>query len=150
MHKSLPVYFLTILWVVAVVLVFFIVSPLIMNNPEKNDVNYFSDFTVINGNKDPAPVANNAATPDHSIEQSFDKRKVNDLIFYDKTAFIRYFSDTYSEQELTDSYNKALAAKANAGEKLPIRVVMKGVNGKTRKSFSGSFDIRPVPGYTHQ
>jgi len=86
----------------------------------------------------------------NNAEQNMDTNKGNELIFYDKTAFIRYFSDAYSEEELLVSYNKALAEKTNFNGKATIRVVRKGVKEKANKSFSGSFDIRPVPVNTHQ
>lgn len=109
---------------------------------EKSNFIDFSDLAV-SGEKN--NTAENAVTADLKNESNAVVNDSGDLIFYDKTAFIRYFGDQYSEEELTNSYNKAIADKSNSQGKALIRVVRKGGSEKVKKSFSGSFDIKPVP-----
>jgi len=141
-HKSLPFYYIVTLWLVAIVSVFLIVRPLVISMNEKSNFIDFSDI-AISGEKGSA--AENTATTDIKNKNYSEVNDSGDLIFYDKTAFIRYFGDRYSEEELTISYNKAVADKSNSQGKPLIRVVRKGGSEKVKKSFSGSFDIKPVP-----
>jgi hypothetical protein len=141
-HKSLPFYYITTLWLVAIVSVFLIVRPLVISMNEKSNFIDFSDL-AISGEKN--NTAENTATADLKNESNAVVNDSGDLIFYDKTAFIRYFGDQYTEEELTNSYNKAVADKSNPHGKALIRVVRKGGSEKAKKSFSGSFDIKPVP-----
>jgi len=141
-HKSLPFYYITTLWLVAIVSVFLIVRPLVISMNEKSNFIDFSDLAV-SGEKSNS--AENTVAADLKNESNAVINDSGDLIFYDKTAFIRYFGDQYSEEELTNSYNKAVADKSNSQGKALIRVVRKGGNEKAKKSFSGSFDIKPVP-----
>jgi hypothetical protein len=150
-HKSIPFYYLLILWLVAIVSVFFIVKPLVSSIPVQNDFGSTSDFTSTGGNNEHSgQVENKTTVPGSSNKDAFNTTKEEGLIFYNKTAFIRYFSDKYSEEELAESYNQALAKKTNSMDKAPIRVVRKGIDERSKKSFSGSFDIKPVPVNTHQ
>lgn len=140
MHKRLPFYYIVTLWTVAIVSVFLIVKPLLLSITNRSDIAFSID-----------PSFKAAAIDDAVlIEKSREEKNVgsntdDDLVFYNKTSFIRYFSDKYSEEELAVSYNKAVSKKADSEGKSPIRVVRKNVTDNSRNSFSGGFDIRPVP-----
>jgi len=140
-HKSLSFYYIAILWIVGVISVFLIVRPLVISMNEKNGFSDLSDISSANENK---TIEKNSSGGLQNVTDV----KLNDsgdLIFYDKTAFIRYFGDKYSEEELANSYDKAVAGKSDKNGKALIRVSRKTGVEKTKKSFSGSFDIRPVP-----
>ncbi len=139
MHKRLPFYYIVTLWAVAIVSVFLIIKPLLLSITEKNDIAYISDPSFNNGAIDDAVLI------EKSGKESADSNAGDNLVFYNKTSFIRYFSDKYSEEELAVSYNKAVSKKAESGEKSPIRVIRKRVTDNSRNSFSGGFDIKPVP-----
>lgn len=140
MHKRLPFYYIVTLWTVAIVSVFLIVKPLLLSVAGKNDIAFIIDPSF----NTPAAI-DDAVLIEKDKKESTDSNAGDDLVFYNKTSFIRYFSDKYSEEELAVSYNKAVSKKANGEGKSPIRVVRKNVTDNSRNSFSGGFDIRPVP-----
>jgi hypothetical protein len=145
-HKRLPFYYIATLWVVAIVSVFLIVKPLLFSLTENNTIAGLSDRSMMQRNDENTPAVTNIQLFDGSDgSKTTDTNDSNDLIFYDKTAFIRYFSDKYSEEELAVSYSKAVAEKTTIEGKAPIRVIRKTINENSKSSFSGGFDIRPVP-----
>jgi len=145
-QKNLPVYYVAILWIVSLVSVFYILKPLMFSTNGKNHFENASRFKNTAGNNENSGlVEDSSLVPVNTKKETDNMNNGNDLVFYDKTAFIRYFSDKYSEEELMESYDKAVAEKAVGLGKTSILVVRKGINNNTKKSFSGSFDIRPVP-----
>jgi hypothetical protein len=138
-HKRLPFYYIVTLWTVAIVSVFLIVKPLLLTITDQNNFAFAAD-PAFN-----SPIADNAALIENGKKEKADSNSGDDLFFYNKTSFIRYFSDKYPEQELAVSYTKAFSRKADIDEKSPIRVIRKIVTENSKNSFSGGFDIRPVP-----
>lgn len=146
MHKRIPFYYIATLWVVAIVSVFLIVKPLLFSLTENNRIAGLSDQSILQGiDENARAVADNAVFSEKDNAKTTNTNDSNDLIFYDKTAFIRYFSDKYSEEELAVSYSKAVAEKTAVEGRAPIRVIRKTINVNSKSSFSGGFDIRPVP-----
>jgi hypothetical protein len=139
----LPFYYISTLWVVAIFSVFLIVKPLIgvfnKNSNFENTAIAVTDEIAGNNNSDAIALS----------KKDYKGASTNsDLIFYDKTAFIRYFDNEYAEEELVNSYDKAgITDSGNAGRPL-IRVSRKKINGKSLKSFSTDFYIGPVPAPT--
>jgi hypothetical protein len=145
-HKRLPFYYIATLWVVAIVSVFLIVRPLLFSLTDNDTIAGLSDQLIEQEiHEQGTAVANNPVFRENSDTKSTNTNDSNDLIFYDKTAFIRYFSDKYSEEELAVSYSKAVIEKATVEGKAPIRVIRKKLNENSKSSFSGGFDIKPVP-----
>jgi hypothetical protein len=145
-HKRIPFYYIATLWVVAIVSVFLIVKPLLFSLTENNAIAGLSDRSILQRMDENVPaVVNNSVSNENEGAKATNTNDSNDLIFYDKTAFIRYFSDKYSEEELAVSYSKAIAEKTTIEGKAPVRVIRKTENVNSKSSFSGGFDIRPVP-----
>jgi hypothetical protein len=138
-HKRLPFYYIVTLWTVAIVSVFLIVKPLLLSIMGNNNFAYTADPAYNSRALD------NALLIENGKKEGAYSNSDDDLFFYNKTSFIRYFSDKYSEEELAVSYTKAFRRKNNLDEKSPIRVIRKTVTENSKKSFSGGFDIRPVP-----
>ena len=65
--------------------------------------------------------------------------KQEDLIFYDKKAFIRHFSNEFSVDELNLAYNRT-----TADDKQIIRVTKRTLPDPSARSFSGSFEVKPI------
>jgi hypothetical protein len=146
LHNRLPFYYITALWVVAIVSVFLIIKPLLFSLTENNAFTGLSDQSIMQHMDENTPAVLNTHLFDGSdSSKTANSNDSNDLIFYDKTAFIRYFSDKYSEEELAVSYSKAVAEKTTIEGKAPIRVIRKTANENPKSSFAGGFDIRPVP-----
>jgi hypothetical protein len=142
-NKKIPFYYITILWVVAVFSILFILRrpALSGNNKKDND-----RITNLAGSSESGKPADNSKVAEGIQKNKIgDVKDTGDLIFYDKTAFIRHFSDKYSEQELALLYSNAVRSTPNAKEKTLIRVVRKKNNESSKNSFSGDFDIRPLP-----
>lgn len=141
MNKKIPFYYITILWVVAVVSVLFILRKPALSVTDKNDNVRITNFT---GNTENSNSAGTAGALEKQ-KNKIDVKDSGDLIFYDKTAFIRHFSDQYSEEELALLYSNIVKSTANAKEKTLIQVVRKKNKENSKSSFSGDFDIKPIP-----
>lgn len=141
MNKRIPFYYITILWVVAVVSVLFILRQPALSNTDKKDNVRRANFEGNTKNGNPAGTVEALEKQKYKINV----KDTGDLIFYDKTAFIRHFSDQYSEQELALLYSNAVKSTANAKEKTLIQVVRKKNKENSKNSFSGDFDIKPIP-----
>ncbi len=142
MNKRIPFYYITILWVVAVISVLFILRRPALSINEKKNNGRITNLTGSNENVKSTDKKVAAKTQKNKIK---DVKDTGDLIFYDKTAFIRHFSDKYSEQELASLYYNAVNSSTNAKEKTLIQVVRKKNKGNSKNSFSRDFDIRPLP-----
>ena len=142
MNKKIPFYYITILWVVAIAAVLFILKrPPLSNNDKKGN----EQITNLTGRSESEKPADNKVAAKKQKNKLEDVKDTGDLIFYDKTAFIRHFSDKYSEQELALLYSNAVSSTANTKEKTLIQVVRKKSKENPKNSFSGDFDIKPLP-----
>jgi hypothetical protein len=146
-NNKIPFYYITILWIVAVLSILFIVRRPALSGNNKKDNDRITNLT---GSSESGKPADNSKAAEGIQENKIgDIKDTGDLIFYDKTAFIRHLSDKYSEQELALLYSNAVRSTANAKEKTLIRVVRKKNNESSKNSFSGDFDIRPLPAKTN-
>jgi hypothetical protein len=140
LHMRLPFYYISTLWVAAFISVVFIMKPLF---GALNKSSTFKNTSL--AVKDEVSGSLNAFTTVSLSGKSENAYTNSDLIFYDKTAFIRYFGNTYAEEELVVSYDKAgITDSGNTGKPL-IRVSRKNISGKKAHSFSTDFYIGPVP-----
>lgn len=68
-----------------------------------------------------------------------------DLMFYNKTSFVKYFENNYTEKELENSLNNAsITVSRNPGKPI-IKVSRKSNSSQYARSFSSDFYIAPVP-----
>lgn len=137
MGKSLPYYYIITLWIAAIVSVFLILVPLLSTKNNSGNLIELSAVSLKSG----SDVNNNIDLSSQNISTD----ESGDLIFYNKTSFIRYFNNQYKEEDLSLVYEKAIANKTNHYKMNSVKVIRKKQHPLVKQNFSGSFDIKPVP-----
>lgn len=146
MNKKLAYYYVIALWGIAFASIFMIIKPMLLSWSERNSSGILSNLPDTHqGIEDPEASIPQTSSSENDNNDSINTENFSDLIFYSKTAFMRYFRDKYPDEELSQNYKNAVPNTIEFKGKTLIRVVRKRGVKIEKKSFSESFDIKPVP-----